>query len=187
MNNKLFVQLGQLAARFPFCAACLGLALALAGTGLWLQFDLVDLSAQQQEHARDGGQMLVALARGSQLRAELAITRAAAQRINENLVVEKNVPENFWYFYKIEQDTQTTLVELQQRSAVLSDTGAPTTYKRVPYALRITGPFNAVIGYLQRLETGPRFCRINSFTIQRQDPATGSVALQLDLELLGSP
>ena len=131
--------------------------------------------------------MLVALARGSQLRAELAITRAAAQRIKENLVVEKNVPENFWYFYKIEQDTQTKLVELQQRPAVLSDTGAPATYKRVPYSLRITGTFNTAIGYLQRLETGPRFCRINSFTIQRQDPTTDSVALQLDLELLGFP
>ena len=187
MNNKLWVQLGQWAARFPFCAACLGLALVLAGTGLWLQFDLVDLTALQQERARDGNQMLVALARGSELRAELAITRAAAQRINENLVVEKNVPENFWYFYKIEQDTQTNLVELQQRAAVLSDSGAPATYKRVPYSLRITGTFNTAIAYLQRLETGPRFCRINSFTIQRQDPTTGGVALQLDLELLGVP
>jgi Tfp pilus assembly protein PilO len=187
MNNKPLVQLGQLAARFPFCAACLGLALALAGTGLWLQFDLVDLTARQQEHARDGNQMLVALARGSQLRAELAITRAAAQRINENLVVEKNVPENFWYFYKIEQDTQTKLDQLQQRPAVLSETGAPAAYKRVPYSLKITGTFNTAIGYLQRLEIGPRFCRINSFTIQRQDPTTGGVALQLDLELLAIP
>jgi len=187
MNPKLLAKLGQLAVRYPFCAACIVLSVLLAGTGIWLQFDLTDLTARQQEHAKEGDRMLIALARGSQLRAELAITRAATQRIQENLVVEKNVPENFWYFYKIEQDTQAKLAELQQRPAVVADTGASTTYKRVPFSLRVTGPFRAVISFLQRLETGPRFGRINSFAIQRLDPQSSDVALQLDLELLGAP
>jgi hypothetical protein len=187
MNNKLLAQLGPLAVRYPFCAACLVLSLALAGTGLWLQFALVDLAARQQQHAREGDRMLIALARGSQLRAELAITRAAMQRITENLVVEKNVPENFWYFYKIEQDTQAKLTELQQRPPALPDTGAPTTFKRVPYSLKLSGTFTSAIGFLQRLETGPRFSRINAFTIQHQDSTTGNVILQLDLEQLAVP
>ena len=187
MNSKLLAQIGQLARRYPFCAACIVLAVVLAGAEVWLQIDLNDLTTLQQQRARDGDQMLIALARGSQLRSELAVTRAAAKRINDNLVVEKNVPENFWYFYKIEQDTQAKLNELQQRPAIVPDTSAATTYKRVPYSIQLTGSFRSAISFLQRLETGPRFGRVNAFAVQRQDPATGSVALQLDLELLGQP
>jgi Tfp pilus assembly protein PilO len=187
VNAKLLAKIGQLALRFPFCTACIVLSVALAGTGVWLQVDLNDLTSLQQEHAKEGDRMLIALARGSQLRAELAVTRAAVQRINENLVVEKNVPENFWYFYKIEQDSQAKLSELQQHPAVVPDSGTPTTYKRVPYSLRLTGSFRSVISYLQRLETGPRFGRIRAFTIQRVDPQASDVSLQLDLELLGTP
>lgn len=187
MNAKLLAKIGQLALRYPFCAACIVLSVLLAGTGVWLQFDLNDLTSRQQEHAKEGDRMLIALARGSQLRAELAISRAAMQRINENLVVEKNVPENFWYFYKIEQDTQAKLTELQQHPAVVPDSGAPTTYKRVPYSIHLTGSFRSVISFLQRLETGPRFGRINAFTIQRLDPQSSDVALLIDMELLGAP
>jgi Tfp pilus assembly protein PilO len=187
MNRKLFAQISQLAQRYPFCATCIVLSVLLAAAGVWLQIDLNDLTALQQQRARDGDQMLISLARGSQLRSEQAVASAAAKRINENLVVEKNVPENFWYFYKIEQDTQTKLTELQQRPALIPDTGAPTTYKRVPYSVRLTGSFRSAISFLQRLETGPRFGRVDAFAIQRQDPTTSNVALQLDLQLLGQP
>jgi Tfp pilus assembly protein PilO len=187
MNSKLLAQIGQLARRYPFCATCIALAVALAGAGVWLQFDLNNLTALQQQRARAGDRMLISLARGSQLRSELAITRAAVKRIYDNLVVEKNVPENFWYFYKMEQDTQATLTELLQRPALIPDTGAATTYKRVPYSIRLTGSFRSAISFLQRLETGPRFARVNAFTIQRQDPTTSNVVLLLDLELLGYP
>ncbi|MDD2763842.1 MAG: hypothetical protein PHE83_07725 [Opitutaceae bacterium] len=187
MNPKLLTQLGQLAPRYPFCTACLILSLLLAGAGQWLRLDLRDLETRQHARAGEGDRMFKIIARGSQLRAELATVRAASQRITENLAVEKNIPENFWYFYKIEQDTQVKLTELQQRPAPLLDTDAPATYKRVPFSLRLTGPFRTVIAYLQRVESGPRFGRINGFQLQRQDPTTDKVVLQLDLELLGFP
>ncbi len=187
MNFKYLRPVGQLAQRYRFGAACIALAVALAGANLWLRFDVTDLSVQQQEHSRQGNTMLVMIARGSQLRAELATARAATQRITENLVVEKNVPENFWYFYKIEQDTQAKLVELQQRPAFLQDSGGPASYKRVPYSLKFVGSFPAVIAALQRLETGPRLGRIDSFRFQRQDAGSENVVLQLDFELLGFP
>jgi hypothetical protein len=187
MNTRMLAQLGRAASRFPFCATCVVGSLLLAGASVWLRLDLHDLETRQQDHARDGDTMLKLIARGSQLRSELATVRAASQRITESLVVEKNIPENFWYFYKIEQDTQVKLTELQQRPAALPNTGAPTTYNRVPFSLRLTGTFRATIAYLQRLETGPRFGRINSFQLLRQDPTTGNVVLQLDLDLLGFP
>ena len=187
MSHKILVRLGQLALRYPIGAAGLVLSVVLAGVSIWLQLDSSALEIRQQSRAREGDNMLKFIARGSQLRTELTTVRAAAQRITESLVVEKNIPENFWYFYKIEQDTQVKLTELQQRPTPLQDAGTPATYKRVPFSLKLTGNFRAVIAYLQRLETGSRFGRINSFQLQRQDPTTSNVVLQLDLELLGFP
>jgi Tfp pilus assembly protein PilO len=187
MNNRILAQLGQLALRYPFCAICLILSILLAGASQWLRLDLRDLETRQQKRAREGDVMLKSIARGSQLRTELAVARAATQRITENLVVEKNIPENFWYFYKIERDTQVKLIELQQRPASLQDADTSATYKRVPYSLRLTGSYRSVIAYLQRLENGSHFGRITSFQLQRQDPTTSNVVLQINLELLGFP
>ena len=187
MNNRILAQFGQLALRYPFCAICLILSILLAGVSQWLRLDLRDLEALQQKRAREGDTMLKSIARGSQLRTELAAARTATQRITENLVVEKNIPENFWYFYKIERDTQVKLIELQQRPTSLQDTDTAVTYKRVPYSLRLTGSYRSVIAYLQRLENGSHFGRITSFLLQRQDPKTSDVTLQINLELLGFP
>jgi len=187
MIPRYFAQVGRLAVRYPFCTVCIVLSVVLAGANIWLRIDLMDLAARQLEHAREGDNMLKMISRGSQLRTELANARAATQRIAKNLVVEKNIPENFWYFYKIEQDTQAKLIELQQRPALLQDSGAPASYKRVPYALKFSGSFRSVVAALQRLEFGPRIGRIDGFQMMRQDPTTDNVVLHLDFELLGFP
>jgi Tfp pilus assembly protein PilO len=186
MNNRLLVQLGQMALRYPFCSACLILSVLFGAASQWIRLDMQDLAAREKKRASEGDLMLKIIARGSQLRTDLTATRAATQRITENLVVEKNIPENFWYFYKIEQDTRVKLTELQQHTPVF-DPDLPSTYKRVPYSLKLTGSFRSTIAYLQRLETGSHFGRINSFLLQRQDPKASDVSLQLNLDLLGFP
>lgn len=187
MNSKLLSQFVRQILRHPFFVACMAVSVPLAGANLWLRFQLREHAAQQQERAQRGYEMLKSIARGSELRTQLAAARAATRRIAENLVLEKDIPENFWYFYKIEQDTHAKLLELQQRPAPPPDSGAPVIYKRVPYMLKLSGPFRAVVAFLQQVETGPRFGRISGFVLQRQDPATGHVILQLDLEMLGLP
>jgi Tfp pilus assembly protein PilO len=187
MSLRFLAQLGRFAQRFPFCAGCIVLSLLLLGVSLWLRASNHDLDGMQRTRAIDGDRMLKEIARASQFRTELASARAAAQRITENLVVEKNIPENFWYFYKIEQDTQTKLTELQQRPTAPLEATVPTTYKRVPYSLKLTGSFASAMAYLQRVESGSRLGRVNSFQLQRLSPAASNVVLQLDLELLGFP
>lgn len=186
MSSKVLTQLGRQALRYPFGASCLLLSILLAGANLWLYYDNLDLEVRQQARAQEGGKMLKSIGRGSQLRIELTATRAATQRVAESLVVEKNTPDNYWYFYKIEQDTGAKLTELQQHAASLPDTGAAVSYKRVPYSLKLAGSFHSMMAYLHQVEAGPRFARINSFQLQRQDPVTSNVVLQLDLELLGA-
>ncbi len=187
MISRFFASLGRLTTRYPFCTACIALSVVLVAANVWFRVALTDLAVRQQDQAREGDNMLKMIARGSQMRSELTMVRAATKRIAANLVVEKNIPENFWYFYKIEQDTQAKLVELQQRPALLQDSGAPTSYKRVPYVLKFSGSFRSVVAALQHLEFGPRIGRIDGFQMMRQDPVNDTVTLQLDFELLGVP
>jgi len=187
MNRKFFAEIGRLIRRYPFGATCILLSLVLAGANIWLRLNLRDLTALQQDTAHEGARMLTMIAHGPQMRAELGTVHAATQRITENLVVEKNIPDNYGYFFRIEQDTRANITELQQRPAIVPDSGASTTYKRVPFSLQLNGSFPAIIDALQRLEFGPRLGRIDGFQMQRIDPRTGDVALQVDYELLAFP
>lgn len=187
MNSRFFIRLAQLAPRYPLCAACIVLSVLLADAGIWLYFDLRDLGTRQRSSAAEGEKMLHFIRNGPQLRADLAAARTATQRITEHLIVERNVPENYGYFLKIEQDTKVKLNELQPRPAPLSDTNTPALYKRVPYSLRVGGAFPAIIHFLRSVETGPRLARIKGFQLQRADAASANLALTLHLDLLAFP
>lgn len=185
MNPSAPRSLARLLRRYPAAFALGAAALALG---------LVDTFAYQQLHflrearairQRDGEELSVLLLRGPMLREDAQRVAAATRRIDENLVAETNLAENLWYFYKIEEETRARLSELRQLSAPLADTGSP--YRPVPYTLRLTGTYDQVTSFLQRIETGPRVARITSFTYSRVSPASPVVALDLALSLLGRP
>ena len=169
--------------RWPYCAACVAVTL-LCGAGAWfVRSEITALLAAQAERARDGEAMLATLVSGSTQRAELEAVREATRRIDDNLVVESNLAENLWYFYKLEEQTKARLPELHQLNSPSTDKSP--LYRRVPYTLRITGGYWQVASFLLALETGPRLVRITSFNYARADGAGSSMTLDLGLELLG--
>lgn len=187
MNRNFFAPIARFFGRYPFGAGCIILSLVLAGINVWMRLGLANLVARQHDVANEGKRMLNMIAHGSQLRSQLAEVRAATRRITDNLVVERNIPDNYGYFFTIEQNSHAKLTELQQRPAIVPVSGAPTSYKRVPFSLTFSGSFRSIIGTLQRLEYGPRLGRIDGFQIQRTDPKTGDVTIHIDFELLGYP
>lgn len=187
MNSNLLAKIGHFIRRYPFGATCIGLALLLAGANVWLRLNLESLTNRQHDAAVEGDRMLTMIARGPQLRNELTMVRTATQRITENLIVQKNIPENYGYFFGVEQDAHAKLTELQQGPAIVPESGAPTTYKRVPFSLRFNGPFPSIIAALERLEYGPRLGRIDGFQMQRTGANAGDLTIQVDFELLGFP
>ena len=182
MNPQLATFL-TLLRRFPFAATSI---LLLLGSGIGCYFLSVDIDTQEAariDRAKEGEAMLDLLVGGSTQRSELEAAREAARRIEENLIVEADLAGNQWYFYKIEEQTKTRLMELHPQSSPTTD-GA-TLYKRVPYSLRVSGTFEQVSAYLLALETGPRLANITSFGYSRRDRDTPGVVLELSLELLG--
>lgn len=169
--------------RWPYCAGCLVVVLGCA-IGVWFIRDrIAELQQVHAERTKEGEAMLATLVGGSTQRAELEAVKEATRRIEENLVSETNIAENYWYFYKLEEQTKARLPELHQLNSPSTDKSP--LYRRVPYTLRITGGYAQVASFLLALETGPRLAKINSFTYARADAAGASMTLDLALELLG--
>lgn len=182
MNPQL-AQFLALVRRFPFAAIFVVLTLALAGAAWFLSEDIDQQELTRLDRAKEGEDTLKLLVGGSTQREELAAVREAIRRIEENLVIEKNLADNNWYFYKFEEQTKASLLELHPISAPATDAAA--LYIRVPYAVRVSGTYEQVTAYLLAIETGPRLASITAFAFSRRDKDSGKLVLELNLELLG--
>jgi Tfp pilus assembly protein PilO len=181
--NPLPARIVAILRRYPYGVACGVLTLA-AGLGAWyFSSQNEELDLVRQERGKEYDAMLALLVGGSTQRQELAGAREATRRIEENLVIESNLAENAFYFYKFEEQTKARLPELHPLSSPTASTSP--LYRRVPYTLRVTGTFEQVTAFLQAIETGPRLANITAFGFTRRDPTGGEIALDLSLELLG--
>lgn len=169
--------------RYPYCAGCAILTLALGGVSSYFWGEVRVLEMARQERTKEGEAMLALLVSGSTQRQELAAARETARRIDDNVLIEVNLSDNLWYFYKLEEQTKVRLPELHQLSSPQNDTA--TLYKRIPFTLRVVGNYEQVAAFLLALETGPRLVNITNFAFARRDPAGHSLALDLAIELLG--
>jgi Tfp pilus assembly protein PilO len=169
--------------RNPFCAVCLVIALACGPVAWFLHGTVTELGVQHQARSKEWEAMLTLLVGGSAQRQEVTAVREATRRIEDNLVVEANLAENLWYFYKLEEQTKARLPELHQLNASIGDRSA--TYTRVPYSLRVAGSFDQVAAFLGNLEMGPRIANITAFNFARSGANADTHVLDLNLELLG--
>lgn len=182
MNDETNVVIAGLR-RYPFSVACAMVTLVLA-VGAWFLHGTIDeLKAVHEERSREGEAMLALLVGGSVQRQELASARETARRIEENLVIESNLAENTWYFFKLEEQTKVRLPQLHQLSSPITDKSP--LYKRIPYSLRVVGTHEEVATFLRALETGPRLVNITGFICAKRDVSGTDLALDITLELLG--
>ena len=183
--NAVFQQFLAFVRRYPIAVSGLTLfsLLSVANYFLW-QWQL-ELTAQHEEVRRDGEATLSALSGYARIKTQVATVQEAMGQIERNLVVEGDLAENLGYFYQMETRSHVRLSQLNQLSAQPPTEGNP--FKSVPFALRATGTFPQVINFLRELETGPRLLRIKTYNFGRGDPKSNTLALDLNVELLGSP
>ena len=174
--------LSVLVRRHPLPVLCTVLILGLSAGAWSLHNKVVGLKSVLSERGKQGEVMLAGLVTGRAYREELDSVRDAARRIEENLLVESNLAENLWYFYKLEENTRARLPELHQLSSPMIKSSP--LYKRVPYSLRAVGSFEEIAKFLAALETGPRLASITAFNYTRRDGRDQSFVLDLNLDLL---
>lgn len=169
--------------RYPWGTFCILLTIGAAVGGWFLNGKIRELRVRHGERSREGEAMLALLVGGSVQRQELAFVRETTRRIEENLLIESNLAENTWYFFKLEEQTRVRLPELHPLSSPITDKSP--LYKRIPYTLRATGTHEQVMSFLRGLETGPRLVSITAFSLARPDPNGTNLTLDLSLDFLG--
>jgi Tfp pilus assembly protein PilO len=147
---------------------------------------------------------------GDKRQAEYEAKAAEANKVTTNVSISKNLPEqvaelqgvtkelesrlvkagqlavNLQYFYKLEAENEVKLLDVRQNPLPRNAKG---TYVGVPYNVNVQGTYKNVMGFLQRLEKGRHFCRINNATFSKAagiGEGTG-ITLTLSLDLLGQP
>jgi len=183
MNVADFMQWLAVARRHPLSALCAGICLACGLACWYINTNMKWLDLEHRQVTQDTDLAVASLISGPSVRQELAAAREVTRRIEDNLVIEDNLAENLWYFYKIEQQTKAHLVELRPINSVASDSKA--FYKRVPFTVRLTGTYEQTAAFLYAIETGPRLANITSLTFRRVEPESLNILLDMDLELLG--
>ena len=168
--------------KYPTATICAVLTLIFAGAAFYLNGLVDDLENERSMREHEGEQSLSKLVSGPPLRQELANVREATLRLESNLVIEENLAENLWYFYKIEDQTHVRLKELRQVNGGMQFN---TKFRKVPYELDVVGSYSELAHFLRAIETGSRLARITSFNLTRKEGTGMLIDCELSVELLG--
>lgn len=181
--SVLLQQFHDLIRRHPLVSGCVAALLLLGAANYYFWDQRHTLANQHDEARRYGEAMLPVLASQTRLTAQVATTQEAVELIERNLIVESDLAENLGYFYKLETASRARLAQISQLNSQALQ-GNP--FKAIPFALRVTGSYAQLIGFVRALETGPRLARIRDYEFTRSDAKAGTLALDLTVELLGN-
>jgi len=176
----------------PISVACGAMALALA-VGIFFRSDRVPGNEELLDQKASLGDRLDAnLKNGVQLADQLAAITAARQQIEARLIHPDELAQNLQFFYKLEAETGTKLIDSRQvqlAAGKAGPKGSRTLYTSVGFAVVVRGEYVRLLDFLRRLESGQRFCRVTTATISisgSSDKDRGNeLTLNLNLELLG--
>lgn len=185
----------DLIARFkkqPIGFACGLICVLCAG---WLYFRSGEIEIRQAEYeaksaeaAKVGSNVSIS----KNLPEQVTELQTATKELESRLVKNGQLAVNLQYFYKLEAENEVKLLDVRQNALPRT---AKTGYVGIPYNVNVQGPYKNVMTFLQRLEKGRHFCRINNATFTKtagasdgslQGAASG-MTLTLTLELLGLP
>ena len=190
----------------PLLVACAVVAL-LIGVGMYLRGGLIDeIGAELEEKSRKGQRMTNNLNFSVRLDEQLAQLTASREKMESRLVDAGQLAENLRYFYALESSTDTKLTDLRQLtdSTALAEAkkkAGKMVYQPIGYAVSLTGNYQQVISFLQKLEAGKHFSRISTASMLPSSGGGGRYAgaepksnlrpetltLTVSLELLGQP
>jgi Tfp pilus assembly protein PilO len=183
MNVADFMQWIATLRRHPLSALCATICLICAGVCWYVSGNMKWLDLEHKQLLQDADLQMATMISGPSVRQERLAALEITRRIEDNLVIEDNLAENLWYFYKIEQQTKVHIAELRPTNSVFSD--SKSLYKRIPFTIRATGTYEQAGAFLYAIETGPRLAYITQLNFRRTEPDSTSVILEMSVELLG--
>ena len=176
----------------PIGFACAVICL-LCGGGLY--FRSGEIEKQQAEYeakSAEAAKFISNVGLAKNLPEQVAELQAVTKELEGRLVRAGQLAVNLQYFYKLEAENEVKLLDVRQNPLPKNTKGS--LYVGIPYNVNLQGSYKQVMAFLQRLEKGRHFCRINAATFNKTAGVTeGSVqtstsmTLALSLDLLGQP
>lgn len=178
--------------KHPLVAGCALLSLILLVGSYIRSSRLSELSYELKQTESEGQRVLDNIRNGANLPEQFDAISAATKDLESRLVRGTERARNQQYFYRLESETQVKEVNLQPVSSSGPQRGLKTIYAGVGYSVAVEGDYRRILGFLQRIESGPHFCRIISGSISRRGQrgvaeSTPTITLSLSVELLGLP
>lgn len=169
----------------PIGFACLVICLLSGG---WLYYRSGEIDARQEEYrakSEQAAKFISNVGISKNLPEQVAELQALTKEMDGRLVRAGQLAVNLQYFYKLEAENEVKLLDVRQNPVPKN---TKTLYVGIPYNVNIQGPYKNVMAFLQRLEKGKHFCRINGAGFTKfVGTGDGSMTLALSLELLGQP
>lgn len=178
--------------RYPIPSAC-GAIVLVCFFAFYLRMNLLtDLEIENDGVQRELQQVEHNVTHGKTLAEHIEKMKELAVTLDTRVIKADELANNLRYFYEIEATTGVAIGELRQNLGVPAKGAPKTVLTGVDYAVHISGRFDQIVSYLNELEHGRHFYRLESFNLQRgRIEATGGnpapVAMSLNLQLLGWP
>ncbi len=168
----------------PVGFACGLICLLCAG---WLYFRSGEIGKRQADYeakSAEAAKVSSNVGFSKNLPEQVTELQAASKEMEGRLVRAGQLAVNLQYFYKLEAENEVKLLDVRQNPLPRN---TKTLYVGIPYSVNVQGPYKNVMAFLQRLEKGRHFCRINNATFNKFAGGTAGLTMALNLDLLGQP
>jgi len=170
--------------KHPIGIGCLLISIVCGGL-LYMRSGNIAASMQELEASSAQAAKMINNVRNSKgLPEQVAEIQAQTKELEGRLMKAGQLAVNLQYFYKLETENEVKLVDVRQNTF---PRGLKTMYGGVPFSVTVQGSFTHVTNFINRLQNGRHFCRINTASYAKASDSTGDISLSVNLELLGQP
>jgi hypothetical protein len=176
--------LAVLVKKHPVGVGCLLVIIACGALLYWRSGNIAASQAELDASSAQAAKMIANVRNANGLAEQVTEVQALSKEMDSRLMKAGQLAVNLQYFYKLETENEVKLVDVRQGAFPRN---TKTLYAGVPFSVSVQGPFTNVMNFLNRLQNGRHFCRINTANFTKAGEAGADITLALNLELLGQP
>lgn len=170
--------------KHPIGFGC-GLVSLVCGVLLYMRWGITAASqAELEASSAQAAKMIANVRNANGLAEHLTEIQTLSKEMESRMLKAGQLAVNLQYFYKLETENEVKLLDVRQNSVPRN---SKTQYMGVPFSVSVQGPYLNVINFLNRVQKGRHFCRINTASFTKVGETGGDMNLALSLELLGQP
>ncbi len=176
--------LGALLKKHPIGFGCL-LVSIICGVLLYVRSgNIAATQAELEASSAQAAKMIANVRNSNGLPEHVKEIQALSKEMESRLMKAGQLAVNLQYFYKLETENEVKLGDVRQNAVPRN---SKTQYSGVPFSVSVQGSYPHVMNFLNRLQIGRHFCRINTANFSKSGDTGSDVTLVLNLELLGQP